>query len=155
QQLHVRSGRRAVHAGRHLPSHTGRIAVGPDAASGRWRRLPIRTTDLEDRDLRSDELPEPARPRLRRLGPRPRLRCDGRAAVLRTVVLDEEVLPGDGEHKGAAPGRGADATGWRHRDSVERTFPRVHAGEPDRAEHDWFPRPVELPAGPGRCRTED
>ncbi len=62
---------------------------------------------MEGRDLHPDELPEPARPRLRPVGPRHRVRRDRRPAVLRPVVLDEEVLPGHGDAPGAEAGIGA------------------------------------------------
>ena len=88
QQLRVGSGRRALHAGRHLPSHAGGNAVGAHAAAGRRRRVPLRAAHVEARHLRADELSEPARARVRRLGTRHHLRRHRRAAVLRAVVLD-------------------------------------------------------------------
>ena len=70
---------------------------GPTLRQADGGVYPIRAEDLEDRNLHADELPESARPRVRRLGPRHRVRRDRRPAVLRTVVLDQEVLPGDGD----------------------------------------------------------
>ena len=90
----------------HLPSIAGRITLGADDAAGRRRRLPVRAADVEVRGLRSAQLPQSARPRLRLVGPRHPVRRDRRAAVLRPVVLDEEVLPGR-RNQPARPGRAA------------------------------------------------
>ena len=82
-------------------------------AAGRRRRLSIRAADVEVRDLYPLQLPESSRARLRPVGPRHRVRCDGRPAVLRPVVLDQEVLPGNGDQGRArspatfAPGQSA------------------------------------------------
>ena len=100
-----------------------------------------------------DELPESARARLRSLGPRHRLRRDRRPAVLRAVVLDEEVLPGDGDEQGAEAGQRAHAPGRRRGDSVEPPLSRGDAGQPDRAQHDRLPGVAELQAERGRRRA--
>ena len=63
EQLHVRSGWRAVHPRRNLPSQPGRDAVGADGAPGRRRRVPLRAAHVQVRDLHPDELPQPARAR--------------------------------------------------------------------------------------------
>ena len=138
----------------HLPPHAGRNAVGSDGAAGGRRRVPLRAADGEVRGLHSDELPEPARARLRLVGPRHRLRRDRRPAVLRAVVLDEEVLPGDGDEQGAAPGQRPHASGRRRGDPVEPSLPRGDAGQHDRPQHDRVQGTAELQAERGRRRAE-
>ena len=83
QQLHVRSGRRALLAGRHLPPDAGRDALGPDRAAGRRRRLPLRAADVEVRGLHPDEFPQPARARVRPAGAA--TSCSTRRAASRTT----------------------------------------------------------------------
>ena len=98
--------------------------------------------------------PEPARPRLRPLGPGHHLRRHRRPAVLRPVVHDEEVLPRDGDQQGAAAGQRAHAAGGRHGHPLEPAFPGGHAGQRHRAQHDRLPRPAQLQAERGRRRAE-
>ena len=59
QQLHLRSGRRALLPGRDVPPHAGRDAVGPGGAPGQRRRLPLRAADAEVRGLRPDDFANP------------------------------------------------------------------------------------------------
>ncbi len=139
EQLHLRSRRRAVLSGRRLPPHVGRVAVGTGHAPGRRRRLPVRAADVEVRDLRALQFPEPARPRLRPVGPGHRVRCDRRPAVLRAVVLDQEVLPGDGDQAGAEARRRPHPADRRRGDALEPALPRGNAGQSDRAQHDRVP----------------
>ncbi len=56
---------------------------GADHAPGRRRRLPLRAADVEVRDLRPDQLPQPARPRLRPRGAA--TSCSTRPAASRTT----------------------------------------------------------------------
>ena len=151
----ARSRRRALRPRRHLPSQPGRDAVGTGGAPGRRRRLPLRAADVQVRDLRPDELPQPARPRLRLLGTRHHLRRHRRTAVLRTVDVDQEVLPGDGVDQGAASRPGAHPPGRRQRDHLEPALPRRDAGQPRRAEHHRLPGRAALQDHRGRRRPED
>ena len=128
---------------------------GPTRAPGRRRRLPLRAADVQVRDLHPDELPQPARPHLRPVGPRHHLRRDRRAAVLRALDVDEEVLPGDGIDQGAAPRAGPHAAGRRRRDHLQPPLPRRDAGQPRRPEHDRLQGPAELQDHRGRRRAED
>ena len=88
------------------------------------------------------------------LGPRHRVRRDRRPAVLRPVVLDEEVLPGDGDEQGAAARQRADAPGRRRRDPVQPSLPRGDAGQRHRAQHDRIQGAAQLQAERGRRRSE-
>ncbi len=133
----------------------GRIAVGPGHAPERRRRLPLRAADVEVRNLRALQLPQSPRPRLRPVGPRHRLRRDRRPAVLRAVVLDQEVLPGDGDQAGAQARRRAHAAHRRRRAPLEPPLPRGDAGQPHRPQHDRLPRPAQLQDQRGRRRAED
>ena len=83
QQLHVRSGRRALLPGRHVPPHAGRDAVRPAACA-----TPTAASSATSRGRRSSTctsrwLRQPARPRLRPLGPGHRRRRHRRPAVPR------------------------------------------------------------------------
>ena len=127
---------------------------GPTIAAGRRRRLPVRAAHVEVRGLHPDELPQSARPRVRRLGPRHRVRRDRRPAVLRPVVLDEEVLPGDGDAaRRRSPARcGVRPVGGAEH-PVQPPLPRGDAGQPDRAQRHRLPRPAQLQAERGRRRA--
>ena len=127
---------------------------GPVVAAGRRRRLPLRAADVQVRDLHPDELPEPARPRLRLMGTRHHLRRDRRAAVLRAVDLDQEVLPGDGVDQGAASRPGAHPAGRRRGDHLEPSLPGRDAGQPGRAQHHRLQGRAQLQDHRGRRRTE-
>ena len=83
--------------------------------------------------------PNPARPRLRPVEPRHRLRRHRWPAVLRAVVLDQEVLPGDGDQAGAEARRRAHAAHRRRRAPLEPPLPRGDAGQPHRAQHHRLP----------------
>ena len=110
--------------------------------------------DVESGHLRPDEFPEPARPRVRRVGTRHHLRRHGRAAVLGAVVLDEEVLPGDGDDEGAAAGTRSHAARRRRGVHHEQPLSGVDAREHDRAERDRVPRAAQLSDGRRRRGTE-
>ena len=87
QQLRARPGRGALLPGRHVPPHAGRDAVRPAGALRQRRRLPLRAADAEVRRLRHLRLRQPARPRLRPLGPGHRRRRHRRQPVPRRPVL--------------------------------------------------------------------
>ena len=144
QQLHVRWGRRAVFSGRHLSPHIGRDAVGTGHAPERRRRLPVRAANLEIRDLRALQFSEPAWPRLRPVEPGHRVRRNRRSAVLRTIVLDQEVLPRDGDQAGAEARRRQDPADRRRGTALEPALSRGYAGQSHRAQHDRVQRAVEL-----------
>ena len=144
QQLHLRWGRRAVFSGRRLSPHIGRVAVGTGHAPERRRRLPVRAANLEIRDLRALQFPEPAWPRLRPVEPGHRVRCDRWSAVLRAIVLDQEVLPRDGDQAGAEARRRQDPADRRRGAALEPALPRGDAGQSHRAQHDRVQRAAEL-----------
>ena len=129
--------------------------MGSGGAPGRRRRVPLRAAHLQVRDLHPDELPQPARAHVRSLGTRHRLRRHRRPAVLRPVVVDEEVLPGDGVDQGAAARPGAHAAGRRQRDHLQPALPRRDAGQPRRAQRHRLPGHAQLQDHRGRRRPED
>ena len=69
EQLPARPGRGALLPGRDVPPHAGRDAVRPAGPLRERGRLPLRAEDAEVRGLRHLRLRQPARPRLRPLGP--------------------------------------------------------------------------------------
>ena len=144
-------GRGALLPGRDVPPHAGRDAVGPAGAAGQRRRLPLRAADAEVRGLRHLWLRQPARPRLRPLGPGHRHRRHRRPArTTAPLVLRPRRLPAT-KHDQAAAGLPAAAPGpcRRHRDPLQPALPRRDAGQPARRQRD------RLPGHPAATRSSD
>ena len=124
QQLRARPGRGALLPGRDVPPHAGRDALRPAGALRQRRRLPLRAADAEVRGLRHLRLRQPARPRLRPLGPGHRRRRHRRQPVPRARCSPAtSTIP----NKHAAPAAGLPAAHPalpRHRDPLQPALPR-------------------------------
>ena len=128
-------GRGALLPGRDVPPHAGRDALRPAGALRQRRRLPLRAADAEVRRLRHLRLRQPARPRLRPLGPGHRRRRHRRRSRTTAPSFSaNEVLPGQSTTRPPQARQARTRPCPRHGDPVEPALPGRDAGQPARAQ---------------------
>src|SRR5262245_2713666 len=138
EQLHPRPGRGPLFPGGDLPPHAGGDPLQRSRPLRQRRGLPLRATDAQVRRLRQLRIRQPARARLRPLGPghrrgRDRGRAVSRGPVLRPPRLPEQAPPA------AAGLQAVDAAVSRHGVPVEPPLPGLHERQSSRRQRDRLP----------------
>ena len=152
QQLRARPGRGALFPGRDVPPHPGRDAVRP---AGPLRRTPASSaTSRKSQKFEvyvSLRLRQPARPRLRPLGPGHRGRRHRRRPVLTARCSRATSITRSKHGRPAAGLPAADPALPRHRVPLQPALPRGVPGQPAGRQRDRLPgHPPLQDRGQGR-----